>query len=85
MKSYEFNSLGDLLKHLKAELEAAHAEGGQPEQGPAAEPEQTIDDFELRVKIIKYVVNEVGFNSPDEFGAYVQFIYEFLTEGTVEE
>lgn len=77
MSERKFNSLDELLEHLREEIAAAE---DTPVQGDDEVVE--ISDWDLRKAILKDVAKHFDYSSPEEYKQYVEFIYEFLTAST---
>jgi hypothetical protein len=78
----KFNSLDEMLKHLEGVIREADS----AEAGHASSPELDTDDesfdWDLRRHTIMFVTNKIDFETPEQFKAYVEFIYQFMLEGT---
>lgn len=81
IETKQFGSLEEVLGFIQDEIKKLEAE---PTQTQPADPEMDTEDeafdWELRRQIISYVTTKMDFNSPDEFKAYVEFIYGFMVE-----
>lgn len=75
MEARKFNSLGELLEHLREEIAAA-------EDNPVPGDDEVVEisDWDLRKAILKDVAKHFDYSSPEEYKQYVEFIYEFLVE-----
>lgn len=72
VSEHKFDSLEEMLAHLRnAVAEAEAAEAAQAE-------EIELDDSEVRRQIIKYVVEKIDFNSPEQLHGYLNVIYDFI-------
>lgn len=75
MEARKFNSLGELLEHLREEIAAA-----EDTPVPGDDEVVEISDWDLRKAILKDVAKHFDYSSPEEYKQYVEFIYEFLVE-----
>lgn len=80
MEARKFETLGELLEHLREEIAAAEDTPSRPEVD--LDDEIVISDFDLRRATVKAVIDHIGFSSPEEFAKYVEFIYGFVTAST---
>lgn len=74
MNARQFNSLEELLNHIREVVETAEAE----EAGVTQVDDEGVSDFDLRRAVVKAVIDQIGFGSPEEFAKYVEFIYNFM-------
>ena len=78
MEARKFETLGELLEHLREEIAAAEAR----ETAGGDDVLVEISDWDLRKAILKDVATHFDYSSPEEYKQYVEFIYEFLTAST---
>lgn len=78
MEARKFETLGELLEHLREEIAAAEA----TETAGGDDDVVEISDWDLRKAILKDVAKHFDYSSPEEYKQYVEFIYEFLTAST---